>query len=185
VRLVVFQNVLEALGDLSEHVGVDLTFLILVEIAVFRGDIQDLVLPVHLSRLVALSVGLDAFLGSSGALVVRLEDDLVVGYLLVQPLEGNDQLLGEPDIVPLQFLDVLLVLRQLPADLDGEVGDLHADGLHLTQKDLDDLLVVGELLPVVLVGAGKRNRLENVLLGEGVRVQELIQYDLAQMVVLL
>jgi len=180
VGLVVLEDELEALADLPEHKRVDLSFLFGAKVAVVAGDVQELVDFSCLLPLLVLSVRARGL-----SLVVDFQHDIVVGDLLVQPLEGDDELLSESEVGALQFDDAGFVLGELPAYLDCEVRHFHRDALHLREQDLNDLLVVGKLLAILLEVAREGHGLENVLLREWICVQELFDDDLDQIVVLL
>ena len=76
-------------------------------------------------------------------------------FFLLQPLEGDDELLCQPQSIALEPLNVLLVLRALSADLDGEVSDPQRNGLHLAEKDSDELLISGKFKPILFKVACK------------------------------
>ena len=155
VSVVVLENVLEALRDLSVNEAVDFALLLSAQIAVVRRDVDGLrYLDVRLRLLLYLVwPGIDSP-------SIRCEEDLVVAYLFVNPLEGNDQFLGQAQVDSLQLFYACFVFGELATNFDGEVSDLEGDRLDLAEKNFDEALVVCQLLAVLLKLAGKRNSFE-------------------------
>ena len=116
-------------------------------------------------------------------LVVRTR--VVVGEVLaVKPLEGVNELVGEPQLIALQLLEICFVFSQLSQDPNGPVGDLDGDGLNLTHYGLDEVFMTYELCSVLLLFACNRHNLQNVLLTDAIRVHKFVSYHSKQAVVL-
>jgi hypothetical protein len=106
VRLVVLEDILEALADLAKDEAVD---VILLDIFVSM---------VLLVLIFFCLVSVFSFLlADPKCLLVSLA-------LFVEPFECDDELLGETKVLALQLADVLLILREASTDLDREVRHL-------------------------------------------------------------